>query len=241
MDCKKSSLAFIMSIVLGLVGQTQCGQINGSSKIASTVRPIAQALLQGFSSSCNNALRQYKTYPVAFSLLALNTWVYAAQLGAKANGSDLIAKFGLRNKPIQRGEWWRFFTSMFLHVNFLHVAMNMNTLLNLRPLEPYLGSKKFLGFYMASGLIANLVSYWVNKSDDVTVGASGALYGLLGALYGRAIKQESASYKNVAKSVAKTVIPGLLLSVSGILRQNHVVHAGGLASGYILGKYWPIR
>lgn len=89
---------------------------------------------------------------------------------------------------------------------------------------------------MASGLIANLVSYWVNKSDDVTVGASGALYGLLGATYGRAIKQKSASYKDVAKSVAKTIIPGLLLSVSGILRQNHVVHAGGLVSGYILGK-----
>lgn len=129
MDRKKSSLAFIMSIVLsGFVGQAQCSQINGSSRFASTVMPIAHSLLQGLSSSCNNALRQYKTFPVTYSLLAINTWVFAAQLGAQANGSNLIAKYGLCKKAVQRGEWWRLCTSMFLHLNLLHLALNMNSL-----------------------------------------------------------------------------------------------------------------
>lgn len=243
MKFKKSF--FVISFLIGLMGQVYCGQNYGSSRFASLVspamrvRPVQKRMMpQWLSSSYKKALNVCKAYPVSVSLFAAHLCVYAAQLYySHVKGSDLIMKFGQLNKAVQRGQWWRLCTSMFLHANLLHLAMNNYSLINLSPLEQSLGSKKFLGFYMTSGILANLFSYLVGKPQDLSVGSSGALCGLFGAYYGRAIKQGWASYKDFAGSIAKTLAPSLLLSVSGVLpHQDNVAHVSGLGSGYILGK-----
>jgi len=244
MKFKKSFFA-ISFLLGGLMGQVYCGQNYGSSRFASLVgpamrvRPAQKRMVpQWLSSSYKKALNVCKAYPVSVSLFAVHICVYAAQLYyGQVKGSDLIMKFGQLNKAVQRGQWWRLCTSMFLHASLLHLAMNNYSLINLSPLEQSLGSKKFLGFYMASGILANLFSFLVGKPQDLSVGSSGALCGLFGAYYGRAIKRGYANYKEFADSILKSLAPSFLLSVSGVLpHQDNVAHISGLVSGYILGK-----
>lgn len=237
----KKSLFVISFLLGGFAGQVCCEQNSGLSRFSSLVGPVLRVLSsqrrimpQWLSSSCNRVLNVCKTYPVSVSLFAAHLCVYAAQLYyGHVNGSDLNMKFGKWNSAVQRGQWWRLCTSMFLHANLLHLAMNNYSLVNLSPLEQHLGSKKFFALYMASGIFANLMSYLLGKPQCLSVGASGAIYGLLGAAYGIAIKRGGVS----AGVIAKSLVPGFILSISGALpHQDNVAHASGLAGGYILGK-----
>jgi membrane associated rhomboid family serine protease len=80
------------------------------------------------------------------------------------------------------GEWWRLVTSMFLHGFVLHIVFNMVALWYIgRPVEEYLGSLRYLLLYLVSGL-AGSAGALVADPTGVTVGASGAIFGILGAM-----------------------------------------------------------
>ncbi|WP_371498318.1 rhomboid family intramembrane serine protease [Kitasatospora sp. NBC_00374] len=79
-------------------------------------------------------------------------------------------------------EWYRLLTSMFVHAGFLHVATNLVSLIVLGPpLERVLGRLRFLGLYLLSGLAGNALAFLVSGGALYSVGASGAIFGLLGA------------------------------------------------------------
>ncbi|MDT0202390.1 rhomboid family intramembrane serine protease [Nocardioides sp. AE5] len=84
---------------------------------------------------------------------------------------------------IADGAWWQPLTSMFTHVDILHIAFNMLALFFLAPaLEMALGRLRFLAVYLGSGLFGSAVVYWLSDPHGYTVGASGAVFGLMGAL-----------------------------------------------------------
>ena len=90
--------------------------------------------------------------------------------------------YGGQPVGVAHGEWWRLFTSMFLHANFLHLAMNMFSLYFVGTiLEQIIGRWRFLLLYVASGL-AGSAGALVWSPNVPTVGASGAIFGILGAL-----------------------------------------------------------
>ncbi|MGW1373369.1 rhomboid family intramembrane serine protease [Streptomyces sp. NPDC002446] len=122
-------------------------------------------------------------------LLGINAAVFLAVL---ATGDDLVNRLdllGLAFDPshyqlvgVAEGEWYRLLTAMFLHQQIAHFAFNMLSLWWLGPpLEAALGRARFIALYMLAGLGGSALSYFLAAQNQPSLGASGAIFGLLGA------------------------------------------------------------
>ncbi len=132
---------------------------------------------------------------------------------------------------IATGEYWRLFTSMFLHAGIIHIALNMYGLwLFGRVLEDELGSLKMLAVYLMSGLAGGAFSFAFG-SGAVGVGASGAIYGLLGAFVAYNYRRRHMRfYRARLQAVMPWVILNIFLSFSIPFIDWHA-HVGGLVAG----------
>jgi membrane associated rhomboid family serine protease len=124
---------------------------------------------------------------VTYSLIGANVAVYLAELveGAGPNGvgGSIFDRGVLYGPAVANGDWWRLLTSAFLHYGPLHLLMNMYFLFAIgTPLERILGRGRFLLLYVVSGL-AGAAGALVDQPGALTVGASGAIFGLLGAAF----------------------------------------------------------
>lgn len=133
------------------------------------------------------------------------------------------------------GEWWRLFTHMFLHGGLVHLIFNSVGLMFLGMfLEPLLGRSRFIASYVVTGLLAGISSVLWHEST-VSVGASGAIFGLCGVLMAllmrRAVKSEYS--KSFLGSVALFVGFNLFMGLMGGI--DNAAHIGGLLSGILLG------
>ncbi len=123
---------------------------------------------------------------VSFSLIGINVLVYFLQLaqGApiNANRGSIYIDGVLYGPAVADGDWWRLLTAAFLHYGPFHLFLNMLVLyLFGPPLESVLGPARFLLLYVASGL-AGSAGALLLEPTGLTVGASGAIYGLFGAM-----------------------------------------------------------
>ena len=90
---------------------------------------------------------------------------------------------------VAAGDWWQPLTSMFTHVQVVHIGFNMLALWVLGPqLELVLGRLRFIAVYLLSGLVGSAVVYLFSAQTTPTLGASGAIFGLMGALLVLALK-----------------------------------------------------
>ncbi len=90
---------------------------------------------------------------------------------------------------VATGAPWQLVTSMFTHVEVFHIGFNMLALWILGPqLEMVLGRVRYLGLYLLSGLVGSVAVYWLSGESTATLGASGAIFGLMGALLVLAFK-----------------------------------------------------
>lgn len=97
--------------------------------------------------------------------------------------NSFASAFGMVPLAIAQGEWWRLITATFLHGGILHLAFNMYALYWLGPqLERLLGSVRFAAIYFLSALGGSVASYWFSPINTVSVGASGAIFGLMAAM-----------------------------------------------------------
>lgn len=111
-------------------------------------------------------------------LLGLNVVMFL--LIQAVNG--LVFQAGLITAAVAQGEWWRLLTSTFVHVDLLHLFFNMFALWIFGPgLEALLGRVRFVALYVLSGLTGSVAVYWLAGATTITYGASGAVFGLLGA------------------------------------------------------------
>jgi len=131
---------------------------------------------------------------VTFSLIGINVSVYLLQLllGAPLNGnSGWIYEHGVLVSSavdssgqlvgVAEGEWWRLVTAAFLHYGLLHLGMNMLVLWIIGPpLEEYFGHGRYALVYLVSGL-AGSAGALIWSPNAATVGASGAIWGIMGA------------------------------------------------------------
>ncbi|GAA2823045.1 rhomboid family intramembrane serine protease [Kitasatospora paracochleata] len=125
-------------------------------------------------------------------------------------------------------DWYRLLTAMFVHASVVHIAMNMVSLWVLGPqLERVLGRVRFLALYLVSGLVGNGLAYLVSGSALYSVGASGAIFGLLGATVVLFRLNRVPLGPVVALLVFNLVIT---FSVSGIDWRAHI---GGLVAGAV--------
>lgn len=125
---------------------------------------------------------------VTYILIAINALVFLADLATGAGGfsgssGQMARDFGLYGPAVGDGEWYRLLTGGFLHANFIHIGFNMFALYILGPLlEPALGRARFAALYFAS-LLAGSLGVMLLSPNDLTVGASGAIFGLFAAAF----------------------------------------------------------
>ncbi len=119
---------------------------------------------------------------VTYALIGINVFLFAVQYLQGIN--QVAVDYGMYPIAIAQGsEWWRLFTSAFLHGSFIHIAFNMYVLFFLGPtLERILGHTRFIALYLLAALGGSVASYWFSDLQSVSVGASGAIFGLMGAL-----------------------------------------------------------
>jgi len=173
--------------------------------------------------------------PATYALIAINVVVFLIELAggggglSVGNGSTFFRDFALFGPAVAEGEWYRLVTCGFLHVSIIHIGFNMFLLLILgRLLEPALGTPRFLVLYFAS-LLAGSFGALILDPNAVTVGASGAVFGLAGAVFviarGRGMDQ-------LAGEIGFLIVFNLVWSFVG---SNISVggHIGGLIGGVI--------
>lgn len=122
---------------------------------------------------------------VTQALIAINVGVYLLELllGGEFNGTGnrIYAEGALFGPLVADGEWWRLITSAFLHYGLIHLGLNMLVLWIIGPpLEEFFGHGRYLLVYLVSGL-AGAAGALVWTPNAVTVGASGAIWGIMGA------------------------------------------------------------
>jgi membrane associated rhomboid family serine protease len=132
----------------------------------------------------SRSLAQYGPF-VTFTLIGINVGVFLLELllGGAINGTGswIYEKGVLFGPLVGEGEWWRLITAAFLHYGFLHLGMNMLVLWFIGPaLEEYLGHARYALLYVVSGLAGSAGALIVSP-NALTVGASGAIWGLMGA------------------------------------------------------------
>jgi membrane associated rhomboid family serine protease len=165
-------------------------------------------------------------------LVGINIVVYLITIaqgsGLNDPGGSLFYKWALFGPSVDHGDWWRLITSAFLHASVIHIAFNMLALWWLgAPVEMVLGRVRFIGLYLVSGL-AGAAGALVANPNAVTVGASGAIFGLLGA--GLILEWQATG--SIAGNYLTLILINLAISfaVPGISIGGHI---GGLIGGIL--------
>jgi rhomboid protease GluP len=151
--------------------------------------------------------------------------------GGSTNPAVLI-QYGAKFNPlIQAGEWWRFFTPIFLHIGFLHLLMNTFALYYLgMTVERLYGSWRFFFIYLIAGFFGTLGSFLFTTS--LSAGASGAIFGLFGALLYFGTVYRHLFFQTIGTNIIGLIIINLLFGmiVPGIDNAGHI---GGLIGGFL--------
>jgi membrane associated rhomboid family serine protease len=151
----------------------------------------------------------------------------------------LITNGAKYNTLIIQGQYWRFIAPIFLHVNALHLVLNMINLLFLGIyLERLAGHTRLLFIYLVSGVISVVASFYF-APQELSVGASGALFGLVGAYSIFILTHRRAmSWKGIPAIIELIVIVGFNLGLGLVIPNvDNYAHVGGLISGCLLG-WW---
>ncbi len=180
-----------------------------------------------------------KKAPCTIALIALNAAVFIfLSFGGMTEDAYYMLQNGAMYVPLlQEGEYYRLLTSIFLHFGFSHLVNNMLMLGVMGwQLELVLGKLKFLLLYFAAGLCGNLFSAFAEIRTGeyaVSAGASGAIFGIIGALLYIALRNHgrigTVSGQGILLMIALTLYYGF--TSSGV---DNFAHIGGLAAGFLL-------
>jgi membrane associated rhomboid family serine protease len=165
------------------------------------------------------------TPTVTYTLIGINVVVFLLQ----SVGNDVLRRYGLAGVDVADGQYERLVTSAFMHYGIFHLLMNMWALWVVgQPLEQWLGRARFLLLYGLSALGGSVVVYLFAAPLTLTVGASGAVFGLFGALFVVA-KRLNYDIRGIAVLIALNLV--ITFTVPNISWQGHL---GGLITGSAL-------
>lgn len=172
-------------------------------------------------------------------LIVINVLVYLAETAAGGSQNTQVAlRFGALYTPfvIVRGEYYRVFTSMFLHFGISHIASNMVSLYVIgNVVEAYYGRIRFLIIYMLSGIGGGLFTIWIELQQgnySLMAGASGAIFGVMSAFVVFAVNpvtRRAFPIRRVIAGIFFALLPGFY--TAGISLSAHI---GGFITGLIL-------
>ncbi|HEV2492636.1 MAG TPA: rhomboid family intramembrane serine protease [Terriglobia bacterium] len=153
--------------------------------------------------------------------------------------SDILVRMGAKYGPfIYAGQWWRLVTAIFLHAGLFHIGMNLWCLFDLGPaVESLFSTTKFIVLYLVTGVAGFVLSLWWNPRA-LSIGASGAILGLIGILIGASFHHGGLG-KDYRSQLWRWVIYILIFGLLPFFAVDNAAHIGGLATGLILGYLVP--
>ncbi len=166
-----------------------------------------------------------------FITVNVAVYVFTSILSGSLNTSDgVVSAVGQINANVWNGEVWRLFTAIFVHADILHIFGNMFFLLifGLRA-EDMFDIKEYILIYFLSGLSGGLLTLALWPPNTVSIGASGAIFGVLGAtiVYAR---------HSIRQSIMGALLFALFFFVINLGPDvNYLAHLGGLATGLLIG------
>ena len=193
-------------------------------------------------------------FKITYIIIAINLIFYAISIIHTGEIIDMpargLAEIGAIFGPqvVLGGEWWRLVTAMFLHGGMTHILMNMFSLYIIgRPVEINFSPILYITIYIITGILGGLTSIYFHPIT-VAIGASGAIFGIFGALAGYLLafrKNLEGNAKGMLKDFGIIIGINLLIGLS-IPNIDMSAHAGGLISGFIGGfvvakyphKFW---
>ena len=195
--------------------------------------------------------RRLRRTPATNTLLALILIVYAIDFFWSARHEIPLAYYGavIADRIVYEQEYWRLITAVFLHAGALHLLVNLIALFQLGKLyEIMFGTRRFVLIYCASGLGGTIASAIHNAGPSV--GASGAIFGILGAFIFSVRRSPLWRHDRTARSlvaqcvfwmIANLVIGFTVPHIENAPRIDNAAHLGGLAAGLLLGLLLPHR
>lgn len=190
-----------------------------------------------------NYFDKFKEYPLTYTLMAISIIMFIlGQISSSMNEYLYINGVLHGYSVVMKGEWHRLFTSLFLHADVMHIAMNMLSLYMVGTMVEKLFSKSaYLGIYFVSALFGSFTSIYMHLGGQA-VGASGAIFGLFGALAGFAFvhkdtmrHQFMAFMKNFGLILVINLVIGFVFPSIDVS-----AHVGGLvagmAGGFVIAK-----
>ena len=174
-----------------------------------------------------------KLSPTTF-LVAINVivYIYTSVVGGNfiQTSTDTLVQLGQFNINVWKGQYWQLLTSIFVHVDIMHIGLNMLFLIifGLRA-EELFTTEEYFTAYMLSGLSGSILTLFLMSPYTLSAGASGAIFGMYGAsiIYMR---------KTFGQSIVGALMYAfLLLMLSTGAGVNIIAHFGGLATGLIIG------
>lgn len=184
-------------------------------------------------------MEEIKKEPVTVLLILLNTLIFLIVefTGGSENGQHML-ECGAAYAPLilEQGQWYRVFSSMFLHFGAPHLINNMLVLFVLgQRLEPAVGRLRFLLIYIAGGLGGNFISlFWDMRTGDysVSAGASGAVFAVMGGMIYVIIRHRG---RVVDLTMKQMLIMAAFSLYFGFASEgvDNAAHAGGLLCGFL--------
>jgi membrane associated rhomboid family serine protease len=172
--------------------------------------------------------------PATYALIAINVVVYLIEIAGGSGGinnpsGSFVVDYALFGPSVAEGEWYRLVTSGFLHASLIHIGFNMLLLFLLgRLLEQSLGTPRFLVLYFAS-LLAGSLGVMLLDPNGLTLGASGAVFGLFGAGF---LLARERGLNELAAQLGFLIVINIVFSLGG-RNISLGAHLGGLIGGLI--------
>ena len=209
--------------------------------------------LVALSKKLSGVFGEYES-PVTSALLVANILMFGVSLvltmqAGEAGGLHILTgmsgeasyRLGASYGPaiFERHQWWRLITAMFLHGGLIHIGFNMIALMQFGPaLEELYGSARYFFLYVFTGAFGFLVSAW---TGHFSVGASGGLLGLVGAMLAVTSKRGGAFMREVRSRLITSVVILFAIGFMGSFGIDNAAHLGGFAAGFVIGKIFVDR
>jgi rhomboid protease GluP len=181
-------------------------------------------------------LKQYvQLYPVTALLIIANIalWGLMEWVGSSQDPNTLIRFGALFDLPNLKPEAWRYVTAVFLHNGFAHLFFNSFAIYVFAPpLERMLGKGRYLFCYVVSGIAGNIFSAWFHNDYFVSVGASGAIFGVYAAYLFLAVLRKDIIDSQTKQTVVTIIVVGFLNSFI-VPNIDIYAHLGGFIGGLL--------
>jgi membrane associated rhomboid family serine protease len=232
-----------------------CGRLNAAEdavchrcgkRLAGPLLGGAASWFAGFSQDGLPATKILAGICIAVFGLSMASDVGLAAGGLPGLGGfspSTLLRFGaLIGPPLIEREPWRVLSAVFVHGSILHIGMNLLSLVNLgRTIEPHFRSARFVLLYLLSGTLGFCATLYWRGEQSFSVGASGAIFGLLGAFIAALMIRRNPGWQRVFFSNLIFAFVLAFAAGSGGQQIDNAAHVGGFVSGFLLGLVLEIE